>query len=475
MSQMSQRLDLRQSQSLVMTPQLQQAIKLLQMSNIELQDFVATELESNPLLERDDPKSDDTGSADSASQPEQSGSEDDNGDVWAQDRMHLAQPATRGFQDDDWSAVEQISNGTSLRDHLTQQLMVDCVEAAERMIGSALIELVDDAGYLPGDLELVRTQLGATPAQFQGTIEKLQRFDPPGIFARNLKECLALQLRDKNRLDPAMQAMLDHLDLVARNDLQRLQRICGVDAEDITDMLAEIRLLNPKPATAFEPDQATPVIPDVLLRPMTGGGWHVELNAETLPRVLVNERYYAQIKDGAKKIADKNYVSDRWQQANWLIKALAQRQETILKVATEIVRRQDDFFTYGVSHLKPMILRDIAEAVEMHESTISRVTSHKYIATPRGMFELKYFFSNALSSTTGGEAVATEAVRHKIKTLIENERPESVLSDDQLAMLLKGEGIDIARRTVAKYRESLGIQTSAVRKRQKRGAHCTSE
>jgi len=483
----SQRLDLRTSTSLVMTPQLQQAIKLLQMSNQDLCAFVAAEIEGNPLLERGedqtlasldvgssagltvsapacaDGQSD--GAADTPAANPSSNSEESSYDPYA------AGERSGGTYDPSAPArslAETVAERPSLRDHLLSQIHVDFADPAERMIAAALVELLDEAGYLPADLELARTQMGASTELFESVIVRLQRLDPPGIFARSLKECLTIQLREKNRLDPAMQALLDHLDLLAKRERAALMRLCAVDGEDLTDMIAEIRALMPKPALAFTSDVAPALVPDVLLTPAADGGWHIELNAETLPRVLVNETFYVRIQDGTRTGADKAYLSERWQQANWLVKALRQRATTILKVATEIVKKQDQFFIYGVQHLRPLVLRDIAQAIEMHESTISRVTQNKYIATPRGMFELKYFFSGSLGTTGGVENVSTLAVRDRIKALIDAEKPQAVLSDDRLMELLRGEGIDIARRTVAKYRESLSIPSSAQRRREKR-------
>ena len=348
------------------------------------------------------------------------------------------------------------------------QIHVDVANTADRLIAAALIELLDEAGYLPADLDLVRTQLGATPAHFEDVIAQLQRFDPPGIFARSLQECLALQLREKDRLDPAMEKLLRHLDLLAKRERGALMKLCGVDAEDLTGMIAEIRELNPKPALAFASDVAPPIVPDVMLRPQPGGGWQIELNNDNLPRVLANEKYYARVQASARTKLDRDYLSERWQQANWLVKALHQRATTILKVSSEIVRQQDKFFVHGVQRLRPLILRDIAAAVEMHKSTVSRVTQNKFIATPRGLFELKYFFTTALTRHDGGETVSSEAVREQIRALIEAERPNTILSDDRIAEILREGGIDIARRTVAKYREGMRIASSAQRRREKR-------
>jgi RNA polymerase sigma-54 factor len=492
---LTQRQDIRQTQTLVMTPQLQQAIKLLQMSNQELSDFVETEVEQNPLLERPE-EGLEVGDNDrlaaapgaereniaaapaAASDPTPlSGSEEESAagnedSVWEDDSPSSEEAFTpshnNSFDDDEYSAARNVAEKPSLRDHLLEQIHVDILDPVDRIVAAALIELLDDAGYLPADLELVRTQLGITAQHFEQVVAKLQRFDPPGIFARSLKECLSLQLREKNRLDPAMMILLNHLDLLAKRERAALMKLCGVDADDLAGMVDEIRELNPKPAQVFAVDVAPPIVPDVLLKAQ-GGAWQVELNNETLPRVLANNRYYAKVQASARAKIDKEYLSDRWQQANWLVKALQQRAATILKVAAEIVRQQDNFFVHGVQHLKPLILRDIAAAVEMHESTVSRVTQNKYIATPRGLFELKYFFTTSLARNDGVEAgVSSESVRDRIRQMIEEEKPNAILSDDKLAARLKAEGIIVARRTVAKYREALRIPSSAQRRREKR-------
>lgn len=488
---LSQRLDLRTSQSLVMTPQLRQAIQLLQMSNLEATAYVASEIEKNPLLERaDDPGALETsqhvptepeslsisppsvvtsGGAASLAPGSVTSAPAQVSDVWDRSRLTGSSGASTGATDSDFDAAQNVASGTSLREHLLGQIHVDFADPVERLMAAALLDLLDDAGYLPADLELARAQLGASPETFEKVVGKLQRLDPPGIFARSLTECLAIQLRDKNRLDPAMQALLDHLDLVAKRENKALMKVCGVDAEDLAEMLAEIRLLNPKPATAFASEVTVPVTPDVMLYPQPGGGWRVELNTANLPRVLANEQYYTEVRGSARTKEDKEYLSERWQQANWLVKALHQRATTILKVAAEIVRQQDRFFVFGVQHLRPLILRDIAAAVEMHESTVSRVTQNKYIATPRGLFELKYFFTNAIATTGGEETVSALAVRERLRELINEEKPTAILSDDAIAEILRREGIDIARRTIAKYREAMHIPSSAQRRREKRG------
>ena len=339
-------------------------------------------------------------------------------------------------------------------------------DPAERLIGAHLIALLCPAGRLTATPEAIATGLGVTVERVEAVRARMLQFDPTGLFARDLKECLAAQLAERNRLDPAMAALLDHLDLLAKRDMRRLMAACGVDAEDLAEMIAELRALDPKPAWSWDRTPMVPVIPDVLMRPDGSGGWILELNPETLPRVLANRGLYARIAPRAAK-EDRGFLAEQLASANWLVKSLAQRSQTILRVAAEILRRQDGFLRHGIAHLRPLILRDIAAEVELHESTVSRVTANKYIATPRGTFELKYFFTTAIAGTNGGAAHSAETVRHRIRALVEAEPPNGVLSDDDLVAALRQEGVDIARRTVAKYREALRIPSSVQRKREK--------
>jgi RNA polymerase sigma-54 factor len=476
-----QRLDLRQTQALVMTPQLQQAIKLLQLSNLELAQFVEGELEQNPLLERDEREP--AGEAAASTEPEPPASDESReaAELWEAeagsegggDQDFGGDPdawRTRGTAGEggDLSGVERTaSRGLTLREHLLGQVNVDLVDPADRIIATNLVELVDEAGYITFDLVQLAERLGCPVDRVEATLGRMQRFDPPGICARTLAECLAIQLRERDRLDPAMQKLIENLPLLASRDVNQLMRLCGIDAEDLAEMVAEIKSLDPKPGLAFDGEAAQPVTPDILLRPQPGGGWHVELNSETLPRVLVNQRYYAKVSRAAKSKNDREYLAERLQSANWLVKSLHQRATTILKVATEIVRQQEGFFLWGVQHLRPLILRDIAEAISMHESTVSRVTTNKYMQTPRGLFELKYFFTSAIPASGGGDAHSAESVRFRIKHLIDAETLQDVLSDEKIVEILKDDGIDIARRTVAKYRESLRIPSSVQRRREK--------
>jgi RNA polymerase sigma-54 factor len=364
-----------------------------------------------------------------------------------------------------------VATGGSLVEHLTEQLNLTLVDPAERLIGAHLIHMLDEAGYLVGDLNELADRLGAPCSLINAVLATLQQFDPPGVFARTLAECLALQLREQNRYDPQIAKLLSHLDLLGNHNLAGLKRTVGVDAQELVEMIAEIRRLNPKPGLKFGTVQIEPVLPDVYVRAARDGSWTVELNNDTLPRVLVNRSYYAVVSKTTGSQKDRDYLTECLQNANWLVKSLDQRARTILRVAEEIVRQQDSFLSHGVEHLKPLNLKTVADAISMHESTVSRVTSNKYVATPRGVFELKYFFTSAIASAaTEGEAHSSEAVRHRIRQLIEAETAQAVLSDDKIVEQLKRDGIDIARRTVAKYRDALRIPSSVQRRREKQMA-----
>jgi RNA polymerase sigma-54 factor len=499
---LSTKLELRQGQQLVMTPQLQQAIRLLQLSNVELCSFVETELERNPLLERDEVTPEPAQTAEKARRDEDAhdeGSGESPGD-WVETRepaapleasreeappptptANGAEPELGGwaslrprtsnvFGGEDTNLEDFVAAGTSLADHLTEQLHVAIADPAERLIGSHLIHTLDEGGYLRIDLDDLADKLGAPKSLIERVLGVLQGFDPPGVFARNLAECLALQLREQNRYDPQIAKLLANLELLGSHNLAALKRAVGVDAQELTDMIAEIKGLNPKPGLKFGTVQIQLMLPDVLVRPAHDGSWLVELNNDTLPRVLVNRTYYATVSKTSHSDKDKGYLIDCLQSANWLVKGLDQRARTILRVAQEIVRQQDGFLTYGIEHLKPLNLKTVADAISMHESTVSRVTSNKYMSTPRGVFELKYFFTSAIASADGEESHSSEAVRHRIRQLIDAEAASAVLSDDKIVEYLKRDGIDIARRTVAKYREALRIPSSVQRRREKQMA-----
>src|SRR5215467_15655631 len=455
---LAQKLLIRQAQALVMTPQLMQAIKLLQLSHLDLAAYVDGEVERNPLLERpadqDQVRDDSETAAETPSASEEEPSAD-----WMDDRLESRQSIEARldtdlnniFPDDsgagpartpesqpgaysEWTAVGGggrsdseynleafVTAEKTLAAHLGEQVSMTLTDPIERMVAQYLVDLVDDAGYLPADLTDAAQRLGASSAQIEAMLARLQTFDPPGVCARSLAECLAIQLRELDRLDPAMEALLDNIELVAKRDFSTLRKICGVDEEDLVEMVAEIRRLNPKPGLAFSSVLVQPIVPDVFVRQGPDGEWTVELNHDTLPRVLVNQTYYSKVSKTAKKETEKSYLAQCLQTATWLVRALDQRAKTILKVAREIVRQQDAFFTNGVQFLRPLNLKTIADAIEMHESTVSRVTANKYIATARGTFEMKSFFTSAIASADGGEAHSAEAVRHRIKQLIDAE------------------------------------------------------
>ena len=492
---------MRQGQSLVMTPQLQQAIKLLQLSNVELAEYCEQELEKNPILDRDDAGSGPaereapTETATDNERADEALSRDDFSkasdlDQSAHDNMYdsgeaaptASTPAanTGEVSLTDWTQAKSggfdeegmessIAAELSLKDHLEAQLAIAALTPEDRLICLALIDGIDEAGYLRAELPDIVENLGCEIEDVEAVLGVLQGFEPAGVAARDLSECLAIQLKALDRLDPAMAMLLTRLDLLARRDIPQLCVLCSVDAEDIADMLAEIRGLNPKPGLAFGSEHVAPVVPDVFVRVGPDGGWHVELNTDTLPRLLVNNRYYTQVSKTARGKYEKSYLAECFNNANWLVKSLDHRAKTILKGATEIVRQQDAFLTYGVRHLRPLNLRTIADAISMHESTVSRVTSNKYIATPRGLFELKYFFTASIQSVSGGDSHSAEAVRDRLKEMIDKEAAKDILSDDRIVSLLTADGVNIARRTVAKYREAMRIPSSFERRRLKAG------
>jgi RNA polymerase sigma-54 factor len=469
-----QKLEMRQGQSLVMTPQLQQAIKLLQMSNLELKAFIEEEIERNPLLERAPEPADDPSQAAPAATPAPAESADD---AQAEGQAMVPEIKDSGWLSDRAGArplvLEQdfaatIRDEPTLAGHLTDQLNIAITDPERRLIGAHLIGLIDEAGYLSADLDQLADSLGVSVELIIEVLRTLQTFDPPGVFARDLKECLSLQLKDNDRFDPAMERLVDNLPLVARRDFAALTTICGVDLEDVRDMVAELRRLNPKPGNAFGAVVVQPVIADVIVRPAPDGAWLVELNSETLPRLLMNSQYYATVSRRSLNHADRTYLGECQANANWLLRSLDQRARTILGVAREIVRQQDGFLVHGVKALRPLNLKAIADAISMHESTVSRVTSNKYMATPRGTFEMKYFFTAAISSAEGGDSHSAEAVRHRIREMVDREPPGGALSDTEIVDRLRQDGIDIARRTVAKYRDALGIPSSVQRQREHR-------
>lgn len=489
------RLDLRQSQSLVMTPQLQQAIKLLAASNLEIETFIAEALEANPLL--------DTGGPAEPGEPERiegaapageeatvdqlmlagGGEGDAPLDLGAVDRdFDTGDGAGPSMRDAEWGAAAAGAGGdmgdapdweqlraaeVTLVEHLEGQLGLAASDAQTAFIARAIIGLLDEAGYLTVPLEEVADDLGVDIFDAKAGLRLVQSLDPSGVGARNLAECIAIQAREADRYDPCMKALIDNLDLVARGEVERLKRLCRVDDEDFADMLRELRSYNPRPGLAFAASEAGTVVPDILVSANAGGGWDIALNEETLPKLIVNRGYFLELNAGATSRESQGWLKEKLADAHWLIRALDQRQKTILKTAAEIVKQQDGFFRRGVAELRPLTLREVAEQIGMHESTVSRVTSNKYLACARGTFELKYFFTSGVASADG-EGASSAAIKARIKALIDAETAKNILSDQQLAEMLQKEGFDLARRTVAKYRESIGLGSSAERRRAKK-------
>ena len=489
------RLDLRQSQSLVMTPQLQQAIKLLAASNLEIETFIGEALEANPLLEAGSVSEDaDTPPADSDDIPREEFTSDqlmaqargeseapfdidgsaidrdrDTGDGLTNPSSDWGTAANGGdIASDEFPGLEATkADQLSLSEHLNAQIGGIAVNPSEAFAARHIAGLLDDAGYLSADLREIAYDLGVTLDEAEDALEVVQMCEPSGIGARSLSECLALQAKEADRYDPCMRRLIENLELVALGEVTRLKRICRVDDEDLADMLHELRSFDPKPGLTFAPAETNAVVPDVLLSGSASGGWNIELNEETLPRLIINRSYYVELNDGSPDAEAQSWLKEKLADAHWLIRALDQRQRTILKTAAEIVKQQDGFFRHGVSELKPLTLREVAEEIDMHESTVSRVTSNKYLHCDRGCFELKYFFSSGVASSDG-EGASSEAIKARIKALTDAEDSKKVLSDQKLADLLKDEGFDLARRTVAKYREAIGIGSSAQRRRQKK-------
>jgi len=489
----------KQSQSLVMTPQLQQAIKLLQLSNIEVAAFIEEQLEQNPLLERGNltenrrdetpdtanvtdipdgrseleltkPVSAETLDApahavDSEASPAETMAET-MADRDRLDRHRLGSDLSARSRDTDFNPAENHAEPRSLSEVLTEQLNLSIKDPKDRLIGQYLIDQVDENGYCRMSPDVLAERLGVPVLRIQSVLTTLKGFEPTGVFAKDLVECLSLQLRERDELDKVMYVILQNLTLFAKGEYKTLAKLAQINVEQLSTYLAKIKSLSPKPGLAYGGIMAAAITPDVFIRELPNGGWGVELNTENLPQILVNNQYMAEISAFGADETTQNFISECHQNANWLIKSLDQRARTILKVASEIVKQQDEFFAFGIDYMRPLNLQQVAEAIEMHESTVSRVTSNKYAATPRGMFELKFFFSGAISSTDGRESYSSEAIRHKIKILIQEEfDAKSVKSDDKLVQLLRAQGVDIARRTVAKYRESMSIGSSVDRRR----------
>jgi RNA polymerase sigma-54 factor len=471
------RLDIRQSQSLVLTPQLQQAIKLLQLSNLELDSVVAREVGENPFLKRIEGQEGGHARPEAGEAPLHGALQLPSAHAGADEpqmqspavahdhRLSLRRAAGQSSSQGGTPAEERFAKPRGLREALAEQIRMAVADTMVRHVALLLVEDVDDDGYLRDDDHALAARCGGDRAAVAAARRAIQACEPTGVGARDLAECLALQLAERDRLDPAMRRLLDNLPLLARADFVGLMRLCGIDAADLQDMIVEIKALNPKPGLAFSVEPPDTAIPDVLIFPLNGGRWRIELNNATLPRVLVDSAYFAELSSRKLERREKEYLSERMQSANWLAKALDQRARTVLRVAKAIFARQLGFLTDGVQQLRPLVLRDIAEATGLHESTVSRATSDKFVATPLGTFPLKYFFTTAIAATSGEESHSAEAIRQQIKRMVDREEACNVLSDDQIVAALEKTGVAIARRTVAKYREALGIASSVQRRR----------
>ena len=470
---LTQGLQQRQSQNLAMTAELQQSLKMLQLSSIDLADMVYAELEKNPMLAADDGESvADAGSfsADTSkmdlTQTAQNRDLEKSSEVVDHDYGASWEDAGKGgnqkFENMDYDYEDVISDEKDLRELLCEQFFIDVADESKRKIGVYMMDYLDDAGYFIGKTEEIAENLGCDTEEVEEVLSSLQKLEPTGVFARNLQECLKIQLEEKNRLDPCMFTLLSNLELLAMRKFDILLRLCDVSEEDLEDMVLEIKALNPKPALGFGKKELTPTQPDVFVKRKDDGTFTVELNNAALPKVLANKKYYQEVVTKVKDKEEKKYIKSHFASANFLVRALEQRAETMIKTAAAIVKFQEEFFKYGIKYLKPLTLAQIAEEIEMHESTISRVTSNKYIQTPRGSFEMKYFFISGVSNSSG--EVASTSVKETIKELIEAEDRDKPLSDDAITTMLKKRGINISRRTVMKYREAMGVASSYERK-----------
>ena len=474
---MKQGLQLRLSQQLAMTPQLQQAIRLLQLSTLELQQELTQALESNPLLEQTDLHEE-------VESQEQTDSENfDTVDALEQKEMPEELPLDASWDEiytagtpsgtgtdyqDDELPVYQGETTQSLQDYLMWQVELTPFSDTDRAIATSIVDAVDEMGYLTTSVEEILESIGNDELELdevEAVLKRIQRFDPVGVAARDLRDCLLIQLsqfaKETPWLEEARTIISDHLELLANHDFRSLMRVTRLKEDVLKEAVALIQSLDPRPGQSIQTSEPEYVIPDVLVRKVNGR-WAVELNSDSLPRLQINQ-HYAGMCNNARNDADSQFIRSNLQEAKWLIKSLESRNDTLLRVSRCIVEQQQAFFEQGEEFMKPMVLADIAQAVEMHESTISRVTTQKYLHSPRGIFELKYFFSSHVNTEGGGEASST-AIRALVKKLVAAENPAKPLSDSKLTTLLSEQGIMVARRTVAKYRESLSIPPSNQRK-----------
>ncbi len=474
--QITQNLKLKQSQSLVMTPQLQQAIKLLQLNNLELTDLVNKELEENPFLENesteeivedfDENTSDLSDSFESGESLKDEPKIDDYENRWDIDSNHQSfNKNINSDSTDAGSVVEQtLSERVSLKTILKSQAELEFELDTDKQISELLIDYIDPSGWITYSLDEISSFSGYELKKIEEVLLKMQSFEPNGVFARNLKECLILQLKNDEKLCSSKQILIENLELLGEGNLKELQKITNLKEDELRESIKCVRLLNPKPGTKYSEEYTNIFNPDVIVS-KNNENWEVELNDSTLPKVTVNQEYINEIESLNCSDTDKKYINENLNSAKWLIKAIQQRNMTTLKISAEIVNQQKLFFEKGKKYLKPMILKDVAKKINMHESTVSRVTSEKLMLTPRGIFEMKLFFSASIGSTSEGESHSAASVRESLKKLISNEPMNSPFSDEILVDKLQSQGISLARRTVAKYRELLNIPSSSIRRR----------
>lgn len=456
-----------QSQTLSMNAQIIQSIKLLQFNQTELEAFVREQSDCNPLIEVVEPSEPRPATRNEEVLPKEGASERPAGPSMGQSGRIRSSPI------DDFARDTQAAS-VSMREHLRRQLGMSIRDPAMARVAEEVVEALDDDGYFRMDPGVIADRLDVADETVEHALALVQQLEPTGVGARDLRECLSLQLAERKALDMTMEALLDHLPLIAKHDFRRLASLCRTDVEQIAAKVETIRSLDPRPGRGFDEEPIIPALPDVTVKRDRDGTFVTALVPDAMPRVLVNRRYYSEVRAVCARGSEARFVADCLKGASWLARNLDRRARTILSVATAIVAHQRDFLVHGREFLKPLNLRDVAEEIGVHQSTVSRAVANKYMMTDRGMFEFKFFFANAVAAADDGEGPSADTVRHKIRRLVAAETAETILSDDAIVQLLRTDGVEIARRTVAKYRETLRIPSSLQRRRQReleRSAH----
>ena len=449
------------SQALVISKQMQQSLKILQMNSIELREFLSQEAEANPFLEFSESGNNSKLDYENNSDPAPEIPTD-----W-QEENFLRYERTSQAKSNDNSSSDQLINKISLKDHLEQQIIHEKFSDAERLMAIYITDCLDDNGYLRESLKEIASFLKTSEQKIIPVIAKLKKLDPTGCYSSNLEECLLIQLEEKKLLNPAFKELVSRLQDIAKGEVKKVARDLSLSPEKLMEMLGVIRSLDPKPARNFSSDASRNREIDAFIYKDAKGEFKTRLNTQTLPSIFLNSKYYDQVLKNAKNPTEKKFCNEKMHNASWLLRSITQRSESILKVVNEIIETQYEFLENGIDFLKPMTLSDIAKRLSVHESTVSRL-SNKVVATPRGVFEIKFFFTNSLSSNISENMISTLTVKRKIKELIESENKSAVLSDDEIAKALNDNGVNISRRTVAKYREAMQIAPSNIRKRLKK-------